>query len=67
LNVYVDKIALYEGGKMGTLEIESSAITDRVLSLAIPKGSMTAAERIAIEAARSRAQALGIELRVTEF
>jgi hypothetical protein len=67
LNVYVDKIALYEGGKMGTLEIESSAITDRVLSLAIPKGSMTAAQRVAIEAARSRAQALGVELRVTEF
>ena len=67
LNDYVDKIALYEGGKMGTIEIESSAITDRVLSLATPKGSMTATQRVAIEAARSRAQALGVELRVTEF
>ena len=67
LNDYVDKIALYEGGKMGTIEVESSAITDRVLSLAIPKASMTAAQRVAIEAARSRARALGVELRVTEF
>jgi hypothetical protein len=67
LNDYVDRLALYEGGKMGSIEIESSAINERVLSLAIPKDSMTATQRAAIEAARSRAQAFGVEVRVTEF
>jgi hypothetical protein len=29
LNDYVDRLALYEGGKMGSIEIESSAINER--------------------------------------
>jgi hypothetical protein len=36
-------------------------------SLATPKGSMTAAQRAAIGAAKARAQAFGVKLIVTEF
>jgi hypothetical protein len=52
---------------LGVWRVKSEAITGRVLSLAIPKGSMTAAQRAAIEAAKVRAQAFDIELIVTEF
>jgi hypothetical protein len=52
---------------MGDIAIGSSEISSRVLSLAIPKGSMTAAQRAAIEAARTRAQALGVDLTITPF
>jgi hypothetical protein len=37
LNVYVDKIALYEGGKMGTLEIapgtDIESVVDRMVAI----------------------------------
>jgi hypothetical protein len=67
LNEYIDKLALYDGGKMGIFKVESAKITGRVLSLAVPKGSMTRVQRAAIEAARARAHAFDIELVVTEF
>jgi hypothetical protein len=67
LNGYVDQIALYNGGKMGSIEIESAAITGRELSVAIPASSMTATQRDVFEAARLRAQAFGVKLVVTEF
>ena len=67
LNDYITKVATYEGGKMGALEINGSDITGRVLSIAIPKGSMTAVQRAAIDAARTRARGLGVEVKVTEF
>jgi hypothetical protein len=67
LNKYIDQIALYDGSESGFLVIESSAIRQRVLSLAIPKGSMTAAQRAAIGAARARAEAFGVDLVVTPF
>jgi hypothetical protein len=35
--------------------------------LALPKGSMTAAQRAAIEAAKDRANAFGIDFTVTTF
>jgi|GEM_PF-5653959 hypothetical protein len=67
LNYYTDKLALYEGNDAGAIIINSSDISQRVLSLAIPKGSMTAAQRAAIETARLRAYAFDIELVVTPF
>lgn len=67
LNYYIDKLALYEGNDAGAIIINSSDINQRVLSLAIPKGSMTAAQRAAIEAARLRAHAFDIELVATPF
>jgi hypothetical protein len=44
LNAYVDNIATYEGSALGAIEILPSDIRARALSLAIPKGSMTAAQ-----------------------
>jgi hypothetical protein len=67
LNDYIDKLALYEGSKMGDIAVSPSEISGRALSLAVPKGSMTAAQRAAIEAARVRAQAFGVDLTITAF
>ena len=67
LNEYIDKLVLFDGGKLGAWRVKSEAITGRVLSLAIPKGSRTAAQRAAIEAAKLRAKAFDVELKVTEF
>ena len=52
---------------MGDIAISSSKISGRALSLAVPKESMTAAQRAAIEAARVRAQAFGVDLTITAF
>ena len=67
LNDYVNKLVFYDGGRLGTIVINSSQISSRVLSLAVPRGTMTAAQRGAMEAARLRARAFDIELIVTEF
>jgi hypothetical protein len=67
LNDYIDKVATYEGGRLDVTIIDPSAISGRVLSLAIPKGSMTAVQRAAIETAQVRAQAFDVELIVTAF
>lgn len=40
---------------MSDISVELSNIADRVLNLVVPKGSMTAIQRGAIEAARARA------------
>ncbi len=42
------------------------SITRRVLNIVIPKGSGTAEQKAAIEAARERAKSLGVELVITE-
>jgi hypothetical protein len=65
LNSYINEMALYDGGGLGAIRINSADI--RVLSLAIPKGSVTVAQRAGIEAARVRAQAFGVDLVVTPF
>lgn len=67
LNDYIGKLADYTGSQMGNIKITSEAITGRELSIAIPKGSMTAVQREAIEAARVRARSFGIDLKITEF
>jgi hypothetical protein len=67
LNEYIDKLVLFDGGTLGAVEVDSAKVTSRVLSLAVPKGSMTAAQKSAIGAARARAQAFGLKLTVTEF
>ena len=67
LNNYIDKLALYDGSEMDTLVIKPTEIQNRILSLAIPKGSMTAAQQGALNVARLRGQAFGVELKVTEF
>jgi hypothetical protein len=67
LNQYIDQLALYEGGRLGTIVIESADISSRTLSLAIPKGSISAAQSAAFEAATMRAGAFSIDLIVTPF
>jgi contact-dependent growth inhibition (CDI) system restriction endonuclease-like protein len=67
LNDYIGKVASYIGGQMGYIKIESGEIVGRELSIAIPKGTMTAVQREAIEAARTRARSFGVELKITEF
>jgi len=67
LTQYVDKLVLFDGAKLGAWRVNAEAITGHVLSLAIPKGSMTTVQRSAIEAAKARARAFDVELIVTEF
>jgi hypothetical protein len=67
LNEYIDKLVLFDGGKLGVFEVDSAKVTSRVLSIAVPKGSMIAAQKSAIGAAKARAQAFGVKLIVTEF
>jgi hypothetical protein len=67
LNDYIDKLALYDGRATGVITIDSSAISSRVLRLAIPKGGMTAAQRVVIEAAQARAQTFDVDLIITQF
>jgi hypothetical protein len=67
LNYYIKQLALFDGADMGDLNIESSAINGRILKLAVPKGSMTAAQRTTIDAARTRGQAFGVDLVIMPF
>ncbi len=67
LNTYIDSIATYDGSVLGSIQILPGDISGRALSLAIPKGAMTAAQRSAIDAARTRAQAFGVNLMIAEF
>jgi hypothetical protein len=69
LNKYVDDVAEFYGSIWANDEVKSSEIDGRALSLAIPKGSMTAAQRKAIEAVRARARMSNtpVELIITEF
>lgn len=67
LNQYMDQLASYEGGKLGAWQISPSAITGRVLKVAIPKGSVTSAQQGAIQAAQARAQAFDIDLIFVPF
>ena len=67
INRYIDSLAGFEGDTMGDIVIRNSDISGRVLNVAIPRGSMTAAQKPAIDAATLRAQAFGIKLVITEF
>lgn len=69
LNQYVDKLSSYNGGSFANKVVLDSEIEERVLSLAVPKGSMTEEQRAVIEAVRSRARASGrpVEISITEF
>jgi hypothetical protein len=67
LNEYIDKLALFDGARMGNTQIEATAIVGRELAIAIPRGSTTAVQREAMDAARLRAKAFDIDLKFTEF
>lgn len=55
INQYIDELAEYEGGVLSGIPVDSSDIVGRALNLVVPKGSMTATQARAIEAARARA------------
>jgi hypothetical protein len=67
LNKYVDDLYDFDGAYRAGVNIASDQITDRVLSLAVPKDSMTSVQRAAVEAVRARAKSLDIDLVVTFF
>jgi hypothetical protein len=69
LNKYVGDVVEFNGASLANDEVKLSDIEGRALHLAIPKGSMTEAQRRAIEAARRRAK-LGdrpLDIIITEF
>jgi hypothetical protein len=69
LNKYVDDVVEFNGANLANDEVKLSDIQGRALHLAIPKGSMTEAQRRAIEAARRR-ESLGdrpLDIIITEF
>jgi hypothetical protein len=67
INTYVDQVAEYEGGELGRDVVKAEEITGRALNLAIPEGSVSAAQKAAIDAARARAKRLGVDLIITPF
>jgi hypothetical protein len=67
LNDHIDRLALFEGDEMNGITIRPSDIGGRVLDIAVPKGSITEVQETAIEAAKLRARAFGIDLRIHEF
>jgi hypothetical protein len=69
LEKYVNDVADFDGAEWAGDQVKSSAITDRALSLAIPKGSLTAAQREAIEVLRIEARKMNksVAIIVTEF
>jgi hypothetical protein len=67
LNRYFDKLEEYPGTNWGGDKIEPSDISARTLNLIVPKNSMTAVQRAAIDAAQARAKSKGMDLIITEF
>jgi hypothetical protein len=69
LDNYVDIVSEFNGATFAGNIVSPDKIALRVLHLIIPKGSMTDAQRIVIEAARSRASRLKnpVDLIVTPF
>ncbi len=67
LNRYINKLAEYEGSALENLVITNADITSRTLNIAVPRGSVTSVQRIAIDAAKVYAERLGIRLIVTPF
>jgi hypothetical protein len=67
LNKYIDDLSEFTGAYRAGRTITSDEITERVLSLAVPKGSTTSVQRAAIEAIRVRAKSLDIDLVVNFF
>jgi hypothetical protein len=67
LNDYINKLANYVDHTLGDITVRASDITSRTLSIVIPRGSMTSVQRAAFDAAKSRAEKLGIKITITEF
>src|SRR6185437_7023249 len=66
LDNYIGKVANFKGGKYGKDVVEETAIKARELQVAIPKGSMSAAQQDVFNAAAKSAQKQGVKLTITE-
>jgi hypothetical protein len=67
---YVDDVSEFDGAIFANYEVKSSEIKRRAVSLAIPKGSMTAAQREELDALRMWARMRNdnpVDLMITEF
>jgi hypothetical protein len=64
INAYVSKLQNFKGASWGGHTIRGSEITQRTLNLIVPKGTMTAAQKAAIDAAGSRAEQVGVKLNI---
>ena len=67
---YINDVAEYDGGEWDNKTVLPDQIIGRVVSLAIPKGSMTKVQQTAIEALREQAKMRNdnsAELIITEF
>ncbi len=67
LNRDVNSLANFEGAEGPEVEIKPEQITDRVLKVAIPKDTITRAQRKAADMARARAEAMGVNLMIIPF
>lgn len=67
INDYVGKLADFQGAKRGAVTIGPDEITGRVLDIVVPKGSMTAVQKTAIDAAIQRASDGGILMKIAPF
>lgn len=68
INDYISKLADFDGAAYGeTVEVLGENIKTRVLNLAVPKGSVTSAQRSAIDAAIARAKEAGVTLKITPY
>jgi hypothetical protein len=66
---YFDKVSEFDGAEFANDVVRLDKINGRVLRLVVPKGSMTDAQRIIIEAAAARAKKLGrsVDLILTPY
>ena len=67
INSYVNSVAGFNGYTWGGVIIKPADIDGRALNLGIPKGSGTILQNSVIEAARTRAKGLAVNLIVTPF
>jgi filamentous hemagglutinin len=65
INRYVDSVAAFKEAARQGYVIKSTDVVARELQLAIPSGSMSTAQRAAINTATARAQGLGVRVLVT--
>jgi hypothetical protein len=67
INAYIDGLARFAGARWRNDEVKASDIVGRTLRLIIPEGRASQVQRGVIEAAKARAETLGVTLEVHEF
>jgi hypothetical protein len=67
INDYVNKLVNFSGARYEKWQVNEDDITARVLKLIVPKGSISAAQKEAIDAATERARSRGVTLTTVPF